>query len=234
MTKTWTMAQLKQELRGFEAALKARGLRTTSIQTSVGQSERFLRWLDGEYEPRGANAVGRSRWSKPGRQTAAPGRIERSHGTPGRIEIVSNASIEPFDWKWPSGNVEQFERGWDLEVTSGGRSHTVRHAITVREAFGRARVRSVTWVDGKPTVEGVETETYGADRSLASLLKINGAQHVRALSEVPAGYRGFDVVAFNDVVTGDGVFRGLSVRIADDDVEKWARHALLRSRSKAR
>jgi hypothetical protein len=143
-------------------------------------------------------------------------------------------SIEPFDWPWPSGNVEHFARGWDLEVKTGGRSHQIRHALAVRQAFGRARVRSVTWVDGKPTVEGVETDTYGNDRSLASMLKINGRQHVRTMSEIPAGYSSFDVVAFSDVVTGEGVFRGLSVRIPEDDVAMWARHALLRTRSKAR
>lgn len=234
MPKTWTMRQLKQELRGFEAALKAAGQRETTIRSYAEQSERFLRWLDGDYVPRGANATGQSRWSKPGRRTAAPQRIERSHGTPGRVEIVSNVPIEAFEWLWPSGVLERFDRGWALEVRTGGRSHRVRHGLTVRDAFGRPRVRSVTWVDEAPTVEGVETDGYPNDRMLASILKINGRQHVKTPSEVPSGYSSFDIVGFDEAVSGPGVFHGLSVRIVEDDVALWARHALLRRRSKAK
>lgn len=231
--KTWTMRQLKQELRGFEAALKSAGHRSSSITTYVGRSEVFLRWLDGDYVPRGPNATSASRWSRPRKATASPGRIERSHGTPGRVEILSQAHLTSFDWKWPSSQVEHFEEGWELEVKTGGRNHTVRHGLARRAAFGRMRLRSVTWVDGQVRVEGVETDDLG-DPRLASLLKINGQKHVKTPAEVPAGYQTFDLVTFSDVVDGPNVFQGLGVRIAKDDLESWARHALLRDRSKTR
>jgi hypothetical protein len=228
------MRQLKQELRGFEDALKAAGHRESSIQTYVGRTEFFLRWLDGDYEPRGSNAVSRSHRSRPRRRTSTAGLMERSDATPGRIEIATPAQITPFDWKWPSGSIERFERGWEFEARSGGLSHVIRHALTEREAFGRRRVRSVTWVDDQVAVEGVETDAYGADRTLASMLRIKGRQHVKSTAEVPAGYTGFDVLPLDAVVTGKGVFSGYAVEIPEDDLASWARHAMLRMRSKGR
>jgi hypothetical protein len=92
----------------------------------------------------------------------------------------------------------------------------------------------VTWVDGHVAVEGVETDSYANDRTLASMLRINGRQHVKSSGEVPAGYSSFDIVPFDSVVTGKGVFSGYAVRIREGDLSAWARHAVLRSRSKAR
>jgi hypothetical protein len=66
------------------------------------------------------------------------------------------------------------------------------------------------------------------------MLRINGRQHVKSTTEVPAGYQAFDVVPLDTVVSGKGVFGGYSVRIREDDLAMWARHALLRVRSKGR
>ena len=43
---------------------------------------------------------------------------------------------------------------WPL---SGFRSE---HAMSRRDAFGRSRVRSMTWLGGEPEVEGVEADDY--------------------------------------------------------------------------
>lgn len=51
----WTGLDLASELRAFEAALRAAGLRENTVQTYVGRSETFVRWLTGEYTPRGPN-----------------------------------------------------------------------------------------------------------------------------------------------------------------------------------
>lgn len=49
---SWTIAELRVELRRFEEELRAAGLRKSSIETYVKGSETFLRWLVGEYDPR--------------------------------------------------------------------------------------------------------------------------------------------------------------------------------------
>ena len=46
----WTFGKLHQEL--SRVLLKA-GLTDTSVQTYVGRSEILIRWLDGDYRPRG-------------------------------------------------------------------------------------------------------------------------------------------------------------------------------------
>jgi hypothetical protein len=49
----WTAADLEDELRLFEADLRRAGLRESSISTYVGRSHIFVRWLTGDYQPRG-------------------------------------------------------------------------------------------------------------------------------------------------------------------------------------
>ncbi len=49
----WTFGKLHQELRRVEQELLKAGLTDTSVQTYVGRSEILIRWLDGDYRPRG-------------------------------------------------------------------------------------------------------------------------------------------------------------------------------------
>src|SRR5215475_6932072 len=49
----WSGSDLLAELRRFEGELRAAGLRDHTIETYVGRSETFIRWLRGEYTPRG-------------------------------------------------------------------------------------------------------------------------------------------------------------------------------------
>jgi hypothetical protein len=48
-----TADEIDRELKRFEDELKAAGLRPNSVHTYVDRTERFLRWLRGEYRPRG-------------------------------------------------------------------------------------------------------------------------------------------------------------------------------------
>ena len=46
-------SELRRELDRFEAELRAAGLRENTVHTYVQRSETFLRWLVGDYRPRG-------------------------------------------------------------------------------------------------------------------------------------------------------------------------------------
>jgi hypothetical protein len=46
---------LRAELRRFEHQLRAAGLKETSVTTYVDRTGRFLKWLEGDYQPRGPN-----------------------------------------------------------------------------------------------------------------------------------------------------------------------------------
>jgi hypothetical protein len=51
----YTVEDLRAELRRFENDLRAAGLRENSVSTYVDRTGRFLRWLSGDYQPRGPN-----------------------------------------------------------------------------------------------------------------------------------------------------------------------------------
>ncbi len=51
----WTSSELKTQLHAFEDELRKAGLEENSVQTYVGRSEAFIRWLEGDYVPRGPN-----------------------------------------------------------------------------------------------------------------------------------------------------------------------------------
>lgn len=134
-------------------------------------------------------------------------------------------------FRWPDA-IEQFDRGWDMDVDAAGTTLKVRHGIGRRVAYGRSRVHSVTWVNGQPRVEGVETDDYEETGTLVSVLKVGGRDHIRNRSQIPAGYEGFPIVRQSDEIDAPYTRSSLAVKIAADDLAGWARHALLRTWSK--
>lgn len=56
MAQQWTIDELHAELGRFEAELRAAGLKDASVHTYTDRTERFLRWLVGDYTPRGPQA----------------------------------------------------------------------------------------------------------------------------------------------------------------------------------
>lgn len=51
----WTLADLYEELKRFRMAAEAAGLKPASVETYVDRSEKFVRWLGGQFEFRGPN-----------------------------------------------------------------------------------------------------------------------------------------------------------------------------------
>jgi hypothetical protein len=49
----YTVHELRAELRRFEGELRAAGLKENSVTTYVDRTSRFLKWLDGDYQPKG-------------------------------------------------------------------------------------------------------------------------------------------------------------------------------------
>lgn len=149
----------------------------------------------------------------------------------GDVAIDDVSELRPFDFRWPEGS-EHFDHGWDYTATIGGTSFRVRHGVGGREVYGRFRVHSVTWLDGQPMVEGVAPDNYAESGSLLSTLRIQGKAHVRELVDLPIGYAGFTIVRQNDEIVAKYSRGSLAVKILEDDLAAWARHAVLRARSK--
>jgi hypothetical protein len=57
MSQSWTSPELRAQLARFERELRAAGLRPSSVATYVDRTAVFLRWLDGDYAPRGSRVL---------------------------------------------------------------------------------------------------------------------------------------------------------------------------------
>ena len=81
-------------------------------------------------------------------------------------------------------------------------------------------------------VEGVAPDDYDESGALLSLLRIGGRAHARELTDLPIGYAGFTIVRQSDEIVAKYSPNSLAVKILEDDLPGWARHAILRARSK--
>jgi uncharacterized HhH-GPD family protein len=143
------------------------------------------------------------------------------------IRLERMTALGPFSWRWPEG-LETFESGWAAVASLNGEEFHVRHGIGRRPVFGRPRVHSVTWVEDAPTVEGAEADDYSRSGALISLIKVT-KRHLRPGDKVPPGYASFHVVVMSEEIAAPHSPRSLSVKLRRDDVDGWARHALLRA-----
>jgi uncharacterized HhH-GPD family protein len=143
------------------------------------------------------------------------------------IHLLRMEALGKFSWRWPKA-VESFSRGWVAVAEVNGLEVHIRHGIGKRDVFGRRRIHSVTWVEGKPTVEGVEADDFSQSKSLLSLIKLSKAQLTPG-SSVPRAYKGFEVVVMADEASGPYSPRSLAVKLRQDDIDGWTRHALVRA-----
>lgn len=146
------------------------------------------------------------------------------------IQLGHFRPIAPFQFKWAKAT-ERFDRGWEGTIYADGRRVDVKHGIGTRRAFGRSRVRAVTWMNNRPAVEGVEADDYSRSRALLSVLRSPDGKHCRADSDVPAGYAGFRIVVHRDELDAKRSPRSLAVKVVEDDFASWAVHAVIRAAS---
>jgi uncharacterized HhH-GPD family protein len=137
--------------------------------------------------------------------------------------------INAFEFRWPD-TVERFDHGWETAATTAEATFNIRHALATRIAYGRPRVRSVTWVNGDVAVEGVEADDYGNSRAPLSLIRVGDKKMVRRAEDIPADIRGLTIVNHRDEIDAPYSRSGLAVKIKEDDVASWAEFAVARMR----
>ena len=143
------------------------------------------------------------------------------------IRLISANGLGSFSWRWPE-ETEHFERGYAALMRFEGGEFRIRHGISRRTVYGRPRLHSVTWVEGAPTVEGVEADDFARSQSLLSLIKVT-KRHLRPTDPIPPEYVGFTVAVMSEEAVGRYSPGGRAVKIRLDDIEGWSRHALLRA-----
>jgi uncharacterized HhH-GPD family protein len=191
-----------------------------------------LHWYDETAAASGSNPA-RSPTPSARRPQSTPRLPAETTGIdPTDLTISSVTELGPFDFRWPTDH-EHFGHGWEFTARTGGATFRVKHGIGGREVYGKYRVHTVTWLDNQPMVEGVAPDDYDESGALLSLLRIGGGSHVRELTELPVGYAGFTIVRQSDEIIAKHSPSSLAVKILEDDLPGWARHAILRSQSKS-
>jgi uncharacterized HhH-GPD family protein len=150
-------------------------------------------------------------------------------GHRGGSDVVSGPrEILSFDYRWPD-QPERFSRGWEVEARDRtGKIRRIRHGVGARDAYGRERAHSVTFLDGQPIVEGVAADDYEDSRSLVSPLKHTNRTLVREAEDVPAPYAGMPLADHRIEIDAAYSRNGVAVKLRDDDVLAWAAYALAR------
>jgi len=147
------------------------------------------------------------------------------------IQLIDFVQDGAFRWRWPSGNIEQFQRSWLGRAGIDGAIIEFRYALGRRHVYGRSRVHSVTWFANAPMVEGVETDDYVISRSLLSILRRPDKRHVREDADVPESYNGFLIVECRSEISAPYSPQALGVKIVDDNIAQWVTHAAIRAAS---
>jgi len=152
------------------------------------------------------------------------------------LRILDCRETGVFDYEWwdRERTVEHFNRTWECSVEVAGRRIHARHGIGRRNAYGRDRVHSVTWLDGSPTVEGVEADDYEHTGCLISAVKGPDKKNVRPGSQMPEGYDALPTASHRDEINAPFSRDAVAVKLRDDDVDSWIRLALLRARDYGR
>jgi hypothetical protein len=150
------------------------------------------------------------------------------------VQLTEPTAIAPFDYKWPGGEIERFDRAWDVVGTSNGRTFKVRHALREREVFGRKRFYSVTLVDGYPSLLATAADDYKTSHALLSFVRLPNNKRALRQDEVPPDYAGVPIVEHADEIHGPKHHSGLAFKLREDDVASWARCAIVRAELRAR
>jgi len=145
------------------------------------------------------------------------------------IRLLDFAPAGKFGWKWPSGNIETFDRSWCGRIAIDGAKLEFRHGLGHRRVYGRKRVHSVTWVTGAPMVEGVEADDYRSSRALLSLLRRRDKKHARTNADIPKHYADFLIVDHRVEICAPYSPRSFAIKIVEDNVAAWATHAAIRT-----
>jgi uncharacterized HhH-GPD family protein len=149
-------------------------------------------------------------------------------GLLGEVQLEQVRSVAAFTYTWPTVT-EAFDRGWEATVIAAGVRHLFRHGLGGRVVFGSSRPHSVTFLDGQPAVEATAEDAYAQSHKLVSLIKGSDRHDIRELTDLPFGYDGFEIIRQTDAIDAPYVRSSLVVRLAEDDLVGWARHALLRT-----
>jgi hypothetical protein len=206
---TWTRQQLEEAIVAYERVLNEKGQKQGSINTAVGDARRFVRWLDGEFEPRARSG----------------GSVNSRAGTRARTPLIDPISVPAAlrkltsDWnergrpqqvgiEWPRDRwrlaFPDQEKLWGQLPERLDRSAVrafASMAVESEEAAETALIATLTW--------GFGWVGYGPHR--ADKMLISTPESRRHLKAVAVLARDSDAMAAYRGLAGEHRVKGLGV-----------------------
>jgi uncharacterized HhH-GPD family protein len=167
---------------------------------------------------------------EPGDPPAAPADLMADIGELLLADLVILDGPHPtgsFRIRWPE-TTEEFDRGWDVTVETGGKRYRVRHGLGTRQVYGASRRHSVTFIDGWAAAEAAGEDDFEDSRHLISALKAPDGTLVRPGDPIPPPYRTFPLTSQTDHITGPYSRTAVAVRLHEDDLTSWVGYGLAR------
>lgn len=204
----WTRQQLEEAIVAYERVLTERGQKRSSINTAIGDARRFVRWLDGDFEPSGrtggssarATATARMPLIDPILVPAALRKLVADWNERGRPAQVG---IEwPRD-RWRAAFPDQ-EQLWEQLPERLDRSAVrviTKRAVESEEAAATALIATLTW--------GFGWIGYGPHR--ADKMLISTPDSRRRLQAVAVLARDDGAIAAYRGLAGEQRVKGLGV-----------------------
>ena len=148
----------------------------------------------------------------------------------GTVPAVNLTPAPPFEHTWPNRRVEQYKEAYAGNVEFDGSLRSVAIGFTERQSAGRARKRSVIFVDRRPLVEFVGADDFDKSGKMLSLVKRKNGKRLRPGETIPPEYRHLRIEPYRKYVTGAYASSNQAIVCFKDELGVMAEHALLRLR----
>lgn len=150
-------------------------------------------------------------------------------------------AVEPFSFQWPDKKPpSEYDEAYETHVRIGFRDYTLRIGFLTADSLGDKYRRRVAVFMGNPPslnplveFSGENSPSFAVTGRLASIVKLRSGHHLRPGQPVPAEYKDFPLMVYNQLVVGPYAAASMAVVAQKDDLRLMAHHALIRAHWKS-
>ena len=145
--------------------------------------------------------------------------------------------VDPFDFQWPDKKPPaKYDEAYETHVKIGFRDYTLRIGFCTADSLGdKNRRRAAVFMGSPPSLNplvefsGENSHSFAVTGRLASIVKLRSGHHLRPGQPVPAEYKDFPLMVYNQLVVGPYAAASMAVVAHKDDLRLMAHHALIRA-----
>lgn len=137
--------------------------------------------------------------------------------------------IEPFDFIWPGGIKEHYDKAFEAVRTVNRQQITFKLGFGNRKVAGQPRCRVTIWLGSRAIVEFAGSNDFENDGLLASVIRLRNNSQLTPTQKIPDEYKNFNVQKYNSVVNGPRASTNMAVIVNKDDLKFMLEHAFIRA-----